>query len=190
MQNVYPVVMMVPEAHDFTTCRSEVYRLSPSDTVALRESLRGYNRLGALNIVVMTFLILILLVLWPSGSAVVAPLVVSMLLLEYIYTALSILAPRFFMGRVIEAKKDEEMESLQVRLNELLPLVGELTEEEHEKMTQIQEAHDTIRDSPENLLPLGEFAKVVGALALSTLAIVATAFADAYVAEWVEPFLP
>jgi hypothetical protein len=57
-------------------------------------------------------------------------------------------------------------------------------------MTQIQEAHDAIRDSPENLLPLGDVAKVVGALALSTLTIVATAFADAYLAELVKPFLP
>jgi hypothetical protein len=57
-------------------------------------------------------------------------------------------------------------------------------------MKRLQETHDAIRDSSENLLPLGDVAKVVGALALSTLTIVATAFADAYVAEWVKPFLP
>ena len=66
----------------------------------------------------------------------------------------------------------------------------ELTEEEYDRMKRLQETHDAIRDSSENLLPLGDLAKAVGALALSTLTILVTAFADVYVAEWVKPFLP
>ena len=82
------------------------------------------------------------------------------------------------------------MERLRGELNGLLARVKELTEEEYERMKRLQETHDAIHDSSENLLPVGDLAKVVGALVLSTLTIVATAFADVYVAEWVKPFLP
>jgi hypothetical protein len=189
-QAISVTIGMVPQGYLMSTFRYELYLLSPVDTVAVRRSVRGYNRYGVLTAVLVTAVILLLVLLLPGGSPVVAPVVLALLLVLYLCTALAVLVPRFFMGRVIEAKKDEEIGILQVRLNELLPRVGELTEEEHEEMTQIREAHDAIRDSSENLLPLGDVAKVVGALALSTLTIVATAFADAYVVEWVKPFLP
>ena len=49
-------------------------------------------------------------------------------------------------------------------------------------MKRLQETHDAIRDSSENLLPLGDLAKAVGALALSTLTILVTAFAQEWIA--------
>ena len=181
---------MLPQGYLMSTFRYELYSLSPVDTVAVRRSVRGYNRYGVLTVVLVTAVLLLLVLLLPGGSPVVAPIVLALLLLLYLCTALAVLVPRFFIGCVIQAKKDEELGILQVRLNELLLRVGDLSEEEHEEMTQLQEAHDAIRDSAENLLPIGDLAKVVGALALSTLTIVATAFADAYVTEWVKPFLP
>lgn len=63
-------------------------------------------------------------------------------------------------------------------LNGLVAWLKELTEEEYDRMKRLQETHDTIRDSDENLLPLREFAKVVGALLLSTVTVVVTAFAQ------------
>ena len=97
---------------------------------------------------------------------------------------------RVVLGRIIRRTKESEMQVLQIRVDNLLPRVGELTEDEREEFTQLQETHDAIRDSPENLLTPGDVAKVVGALTLSTLTIVATAFANVYVTEWVKPFLP
>jgi hypothetical protein len=190
VQAVYAFVMMAFEASNLSTCKYDLYRLSPADSVVVRRSLRGYNQFGTLAVMIMTVVILLLLILLPGGSGVVAPVVLSLLLVDYVSTAVGTLIPRFLMGRIIRAEKEKEMEILQVRLNDLLPQLEELTEEEYDKMVSLQETQDTIRDSPENLLPLGDLAKVVGALALSTLTIVATALADTYVAEWVKPFLP
>ena len=94
------------------------------------------------------------------------------------------------IGRIVRAKKEHEMELLRGELNSLLTRLKELTDEEYDRMKRLQETHDVIRDSSENLLPLGEIAKVVGALLLSTLTVLATAFADTLLAEWVKPFLP
>jgi hypothetical protein len=94
------------------------------------------------------------------------------------------------IGRLIRARKEEEMEILQRQLKDLLPQVGQMTEEEREGMTQIQEVHDAIRDSPENLLPLGAIAKIVGALLLSTFTVLATTFAEEWLAELANRFLP
>lgn len=189
-QAISVTIGMVPQGYLMSTFRYELYSLSPVDTVAVRRSVRGYNRYGVLTVVLVTAVVLLLVLLLPGGSPVVAPVVLALLLLLYLCTALAVLVPRFFIGCVIEAKKDEEIGILQVRLNELLLRVGDLSEEEHEEMSQIQEAHDAIRDSPENMLPVGDLAKVMGALALSTLTIVATAFADAYISESVKLFLP
>ena len=57
-------------------------------------------------------------------------------------------------------------------------------------MTRLQKAHDTIRDSPENLLPLGAILRTVGALFLSTATILVTAFAQEWIAEWAKRLIP
>ncbi len=178
------------EAWLMSTCRYELYRLSPFHSMALQRAISGYNRLGGVNILTLTLIILMLVLLLPSGSNLLVPLVVSLLLVEYFSVAMGVVVPRLMIGRIIRAKKEEGMKPLRQRLNSLLPRLEELTEEQYERMQRLQETHDAIRDSPENLLPLGDVAKVVGALILSTLTIVATTFADAYLAEWVKPFLP
>jgi hypothetical protein len=186
----YPVLLLFIEAKNMSVCRFELYSLSPIDSLALKRALRGYNVAGALNILVLSLVILGFVLLLPAGSKLVIPIVVSLLLVEYLCTALGCLGPRLYIGRIVRAKKEQEMVPLRGELNGLLARLKELTEEEYEGMKRLQETHDTIRDSDENLLPLGTLAKVAGALALSTLTIVGTAFADVLLAELVRPFLP
>jgi hypothetical protein len=190
MQNACLFFMVAPEAHKLSTCKYDLYLLSPADSVVVRKSLRGYNQLGALNVLLFTFLILLLLLLLPAGSGVVAPVVLSLLLLEYVATGVSVVVPRLMIERVIRVNKEEEMEILQARLNDLLPRLEKLTEEEYERMQRLQEAQDAIRDSPENLLPLGAILKTVGALLLSTATILVTAFAEEWIAWLVARFGP
>ena len=98
--------------------------------------------------------------------------------------------PRVVLGRIIRRTKEAEMETLQSQLDELLPRVRELSEGEYEEMTRLQKVHDTIRDSPENLLPLGAILRTVGALFLSTVTILVTAFAQEWIAEWAKRIVP
>lgn len=183
-------VMVVPQARIISTVKHELYRLSPADSVLVRQSLRGYNQTGALNVLLMTSMLLLLLILLPGSSRVVAPAVLILLAVEYLCTAAGTLLPRLLMGRMIQARKEEEMEDLQVQLNALLPRIRELSKEEYEEMTRLQETHDTIRDSPENLLPLGAILRTAGALFLSTVTVLATAFAQEWIAEWAQRFVP
>jgi hypothetical protein len=171
-------------------CRYDLYRLSPADSVAVQQSLRGWNQPGSLAVIMSTFLTLLLLVLLTGGSPVVTPVVLSLLLVEYVCTAVGTLIFRLLMGRIIQTRKEEEMELPQVRLNDLLPRLEELTEEEYEKMQRLQETQDAIRHLPENLLPLGAIARTVGALLLSTLTVLATAFAQEWLAGLLKRFVP
>jgi hypothetical protein len=188
--NLYGTVMIVPEAHLLSSCKRELYRMSPADTVHLRRSLRGYNQLGAVFIAAFTTLILLLVTLLPGGAGAIAPIVLALLVVEYLCCGAAVLLPRLIIERLIRAKKEEEMEVLQRQLGGMLPRVGELTEEEHEEITQLREIHDAICDSPENLLPFGAVVKVVGALLLSTLTVLATTFAEQWLAEWAKRFVP
>jgi hypothetical protein len=190
IQSSYGMVMMAPQAYILSTCKHRLFGLSPADSVTVRRSLRGYNRFGTLVVSIFTLLILLLTILLPGSLGVIAPVVLALLLVEYVCTAIAILVPRLMIERLIRAKKEEEMEILQVRLNDLLPQVGKLNEEEQDEMTQLQETHHAIRDSPENLLPLGAILRNVGALLLSTATILVAAFAEEWIAGLVKFFQP
>lgn len=188
--NIYGHFMIAVEACMMSTCRYQLYGLSPIDSLAVQWAVRGYNQGGVLSILLMTLLILAFVILLPAGSNLLAPLVVSLLLLEYLSVALGTLVPRLMIGRIIRAKKEEEMKPLRHRLNSLLPRLEELTEEQYERMQRLKETHDAIRDSPDSLLPLGEIAKVVGALLLSTITVLVTAFAQEWIAELAKRLSP
>lgn len=187
--NLHGMVMIVPEAHLLSSCKRELYCLGPADSVPLRRALRGYNQMGAVFVAGFTTLILLLIPVLPGGSDTITPIVLALLVVEYLCCGLAVLAPRLIIERMVRARKEEEMEILQRRLNGMLPRVGELTEEEREEMTQLQEMHDAIRDSPENLLPLGAVVRVVGALLLSTITILATTLAEEWLVKWVQRFV-
>jgi hypothetical protein len=182
LQAAYGWVMMSFEAYHLTTFSYELYRLSPADSVVVRRSLHGYSQLAAANVLVSTGAILFFLLLLPADSGLVWPVVLFLLLVQYLSAGVGVVLPRLMLGRIIRRTKAAEMELLQIRVNNLLPRIGELTDEEREEFTQLQETHDAIRDSPENLLPLGAILRNVGALLLSTATILVAAFAEEWIA--------
>jgi hypothetical protein len=190
MQNAYCISMMTGEAYNLSTCNYELYRLSPADSVLVRRSLHGYNQLAALNVAVTTAAILFTLLLFPADSGLVWPVVLFLLLVEYVSTGFGLMLPRLVLGRIIGRTKEAEMRALQIRLNNLLPRVGALTEDEREELSQLRESHDAIRDSPDNLLPLGAILRNVGALLLSTVTILAAASAEEWIAGLVKLLRP
>jgi len=188
-QNAYSMVWAPVEVHNLSTCRYSLYRLSPADSVAVRQSVRGYNQLGLVNVLTVTVGSFLFLVLLPGGSRLVAPFVACLLLLELVYTGLGSVAPRLVLGQIIRSRKEEEMAALQHRLDDLLPRMQELSEAEYRKMKRLQETQNAIRDSPDNLLPLGAIVSTAGALLLSALTMVATAFAQEWVAGFLQRFV-
>ena len=64
--------------------------------------------------------VLLLVVLLPAGSNLTAPIVIQLLLVEYLDVALACVGPRVFIGRIVRAKKEQEMEPLRGELNGLL----------------------------------------------------------------------
>lgn len=189
-QNACAVVMVPFETYNLSTCKHTLYRLSPADSVPVRRSLRGYNQLGAVNVIVVTLVILLFLLLLPSRSLLVAPLAVSLLLVELAYTALGSLLPRLILGHIVRSRKEEEMAVLQRWLDDLLPRIQELAEDEYKQMKRLKEIQDAIRDSPDNLLPLADIVRTAGALLLSALTVLATAFAQEWIAGLLRRLTP
>ena len=85
VQSSYVFVMMAFEASNLSTCKYDLYRLSPADSVIVRRCLRGYNQFGAFAVMIITVLILLLVILLPGGSGVVAPVVLSLLLVDFVF---------------------------------------------------------------------------------------------------------
>lgn len=182
MTDAVSVLLVVLEARELSRFRHAVYRLSPADSVPIRRSLRGYNQLGIVNAVVWTPLVLGLLFLLPSESSIAIPAVVILLLVEVVVTTLGALAPRVFIGQMVRSRKEEEEQGLQRSLDALLPRVAELSDEDYSRMKRLHEMQDTIRNSPENLLPLGAVLRTIGPLLASIVTILATVLAQEWVA--------
>ncbi len=188
MQNACSLVTAVFEIQQLSTCRCALYRLSPADTVAVRQSLRGYNQLGAFNVMIMTLLMLLFLVLLPGGSSLVIPVVVFLLLMELVLTAVGSQVPRAILGHIVRSRKEEEMAVLQGWIDDLLPQMRELTAEEYEEMKRLRDTQDTIRNSPENLHPLGDILRTASTVLLSALTVVLAAFAKEWIAGLAENY--
>ena len=104
--SMYAVLQIAPQAYLISTFEHELYRLSPADSVVVRRSLRGYNHTGLAMVLVCTAVILLFLILLPTGSRVTAVLVPVLLLIEYLFTAVGILIPRLLIGRMIRIRKE------------------------------------------------------------------------------------
>ena len=81
------------------------------------------------------------------------------------------------------------MAPLQSRLNDLSARLQELTEDEYEEMRRLKEAHDQIRDSSENVLPIRAIGQIVGSLLLPTVAFVAAVAGEVYLERLLERLL-
>jgi hypothetical protein len=179
-QDAFLMVLVAFEAKLLAGCRHQLFPLSPADTIAVRRSLRGYTQLGIVNVLISTPMILGLLLLLPARSGLAVPVVVTLLAVEFICTGLAALAPRVILGSVVRSAKEAEMRVLQERMSELLPRLSALTAEEYAAMKRLEETHAAIRNSPENLLPLGAIARTLGPLLLSAISVLFPAVAP----EW------
>lgn len=82
------------------------------------------------------------------------------------------------------------MAPLQSRLNALSARLRELTEEEYEEMKRLEETHDKIRDSSENVLPIRAIGQIVGSLLVSTATFVAAVLSQVDLSNLLGRLLP
>jgi hypothetical protein len=181
-QNAVCMVLVVFEARELAKSRHELFRLGPAYSVIVRQTVRGYTQLGSINIVLFTPAILGLLLLLPVGSPLIVPTVIVLLLFEFTYTGLAALAPRAILGTVIRRAKDQEMRRLQSCLDEFMSRITNLNRDEIEEMKLLMLSHDSIRGSSDSLLPLAAVLRTSGALLLSSITVVITAFAQRWIA--------
>lgn len=189
-ENAYVNVLLGVESRFFASYDYDLYRMSPIDSVAVRRSLRGYNRLALLNSAQISLFIIAFVILLPAQSNLAVPIALILLLVVYLGVAFGTIQPRLSMERVIRSKKEQEMESMQSQVNEFLQRLSKLSEEEYEEMRRLEDTYDRISSSSENLLPLGTIARTIVSLLLPTVTVLVTTAAEEYLSQLMERFLP
>ena len=179
-ENSYVTFMLGIESRILAAYDYELYRLSPIDSVALRRSIRGYNQLGLLQSLFVTTFIILFAFLLPADSNLIAPIALILLLVAYLAIGFGVLVPRLAFQRLVQAEKEREMAPLQRRMNHLSSRLRELTAEEYAELKRLDEMHNKIRDSSENLLPLATIGQIVGTLLLPTVTTIAAVAGEAY----------
>lgn len=186
----YSTFMISVESRKLSSCQMNLYGLSPIDSSAIQRALHGYNQIAAVNILLITPIVFGYVITLPGNSALIVPVVVTLLLVVYFCSAFGTLVPRAMVGRIVHAKKREGMNALQPQLNSYLARVRELSDEEYAEMQRLRAVHDAIRDSPDNLLSLGWLARVIGALLLTTITVILTTIVQSYASAWLSRIVP
>lgn len=189
-ENLYGIFIWSVESRILVGYKYELYRLSPIDSVAVQRSLRGYNGAALLASLLTTIFIIELIILLPAHSSLLVQIALVLLIITYLSVGLGVLLPRLAIRRIIQAQKEREMAPLQSRLNYLSARLRELTEDEYEEMKRLEETHDKIRNSSEDVLPIGAIGRIVGTLLLPTVTFVAAVAGQVDLSNLLERFLP
>jgi hypothetical protein len=175
---IYSVMLLALESYVLRECNYDTYRLSPLDSVAMRRTIRGSSQLGLLVSVVATMFICGFVVLLGDRPIMVTQVGLLLLGLAYVATLAGVLLPRLAIKSIVQAQKEQALVPLQRRIEALAARVGELTDEQYTKLKRLKEAHDTIRDATEEVLPLRALGRLAGALILPTLTFVGSRFGE------------
>lgn len=189
-ENAYHNILLGAESRIFSSYDYDLYDMSPIESVAMRRSLRGYNQMALLSSVLITLIIIGFVVLLPAESDLALPIGLILLLVVYLGVAFGTVQPRRNMERVIRAKKEQEMETMQRRINASLKRLSELSADEYEEMRRIEDVYDKICDSSENLLPLTTIGRTIATLLLPTITVLVTTAGEAYLSQFLERLLP
>jgi hypothetical protein len=152
-----------------------LFRPSPSQTLAIRRSLRGYNQAVRNGSLYMTGAILLFVILLPRNFSLLAAITLSLLGLAYASVVLMVVAPRLMMSTIVRRSKECDLAPYQERLNALWSRVQQLSPAEYKEFQRLKEVHNELYNAPENLLNVGQLlAPIARAVLLPTLTSVIT----------------
>ncbi len=182
----YVVLMLGLESRLLRQYRYGLFHLAPSDSVALRQSIRGSNQLGLLVGVVSTLVILGFVALLSDRPVLMERVGLVLLVGAYLATGFGVVLPRLAMRSIVEAQKELAMAPLQKRLDALCADLAHLSADQFAELERLKRAHDLIRDSSEAVLPFRTVARVVTSLVLPTLTFSLTRAGGDYLARLVQ----
>ena len=117
---MYSVSLLSVESYILRSYRYKLYRLSPIDSIPIKMSIQGSNRLALLvGLLATVFIISFTILLW-TQVRLVAPVALALLLSGYLTIAFGIVYPRLTMRRIIQEAKWREMNLLQQQLDTFL----------------------------------------------------------------------
>ena len=180
-QYTFGNVMVSFEFRRFASSRFNLYALSPIDTYALQTASSGLKQLGIVSITLFPLSYLVLFAVLPEGSELNVAVTGAFLLLGYLATGVGILLPLHFLGEIVKAEKRRFLEPLQARLNQLVAGVPDMSREDHEAFVRLQALHGTIAASKDSFLGIGQLTRIIGAVALSTITVVAASLVQSWV---------
>ncbi|MGD2147255.1 MAG: hypothetical protein PVH41_11225 [Anaerolineae bacterium] len=178
------------ESHLLVQHEYDLYRLSPIDTPAVRQSVRGCDSVGLLIALLLTIAIIEFAVLLPGQSGLRVRIALFLLIITYVSVVVRVLAPRLAIRRIIQAHKERGLLPIRGRLNDLSARLLDLTDQEFAELERLKQMHDAINGSSENVLTLGSLAHLTGALLVPTASFLLTVVGETYLRRLVESSLP
>jgi hypothetical protein len=163
---------------------------SPVDSPQVKKSLRMGADIGFITGIWITIYLALVVVLVSWDSPMVVPLAMGFVLIGYGTVVVGTLMSRGSIHRIVERTRDKWLAVLQHRIDAFGPLVTDLSAQESERLRQLIDLHNTIRDAPTTPTTTRTVMHTAVGLVIPSIMFFITVFGEVYVERFLDAILP
>jgi hypothetical protein len=163
---------------------------SPVDSPPVKQALRGGTSVGYITGIWITIFLLLVVVLVSWDSSMVIPLTVGFIVIGYLSTIVATLMRRGSIHRIVERTRDKWLTVMQHRIEAFGPPVTDLSADESERLGQLIDIHNAIRDAPTTPTTARTVVHTAVGLIIPTIMFLITVFGEVYAERFLDAFLP
>jgi hypothetical protein len=163
---------------------------SPADTPEVRSAMRMTAQFGIATASWATIWLLVAVFLVSWGSPLVTPVAVGFVALGYLFTLAQAAGVRSKIEKIVRRARDQRLAVLRSRIDAFAPRFADLSPEESERVRNLVDLHDTIRDAPTTPTTSRTLLRAAAPLILPTIMFVITVFGEVSAERFLDRILP
>jgi hypothetical protein len=182
-ESVWTTAWYVNEMRAFARQRLQLPGYRPIDSPVVQRFLRGTYRMARTGATIAMLYLVYVLVLLPRDLSLILPFAAVILGVCYASVIGEIVSARWLVAHIVADEKDRRLADLGSQIDALIARVPDLSPEDERKLALLREAYDAVREWPLTSPPLTAAGRIFGTALVPTLAFVALAAAEGYIAR-------
>jgi hypothetical protein len=164
-----------------------LFWLSPADSPEVRKAMQMWNVRALAGWITVYLVLTLVLVSW--DSPVVVPLAVGFIVIGYLATMSAALGDRAGVRKIVERARDQQLETLQRRIDAFRSSYTQLTPLESEQLRGLVDLHSVIRNAP-TASTTHPLLRAAAGLIVPTIVFVITVFGEVSAERILDDILP
>jgi len=153
--------------------RMNLFAYDPASTTAIRIASAGFGKLALANGIVATLVIALIFTFRPWQGQVTLWIAFAWLLAGWGAVTYSFIYPNYHLSKIISREKQMQLEKLEALIEPYHARLGELSEQELDRMQNMIELRDRIAKAKDTAVDLGAWRDYISSLVLPLASFVA-----------------